>query len=148
MKLPRKNFLHKAPLPLRHIGRKGAWMLMEVIIALTIFSTGVVSFIVALNQTAKVSMVAQNKSLLFRLLEGALMEASTIPDIYEHNYTLTPEEMDISISVDISPIELFTKDDILMNDMWLIRVTGEWTEDDEMKTESLETYRYGRMYLP
>lgn len=121
---------------------------MEVIIALSIFSVGVVSFIVALNQTAQLSMVAQNKSLLSRLLEGALMEASTMPDIYEHDYELIPEEMDLRIFVSIAPVELHTQDEIMLNDMWLIQVTGTWNENNEERTETLETYRYGRMYQP
>lgn len=138
------------PCPSRKILAKarGAWLLMEVVIALAVFSAAVVSFVVALNQTAEVSLLAQSRSHVWRLLEGAVMEAMTEPELYENAYQYKLDELSMNISVTVTPLELQTQDSTELSDMWLIVVNADWIQDGEVHTEKVEVWRYGKMYQP
>ncbi len=156
MNLSRQSFRHvlsDGPTPVRArrpFRRRGGWLLLEVIMALAIFVTAVVSFIVALNSTAHLSMLAKQDSQVIRLMEGVLMESSTIPEMQEGEVTYD-YDMDgtlMTLAVSTSPIDLYTKDSNQLEDMWLVKVKANWIQDGEQKEETLETWRYGKMYQP
>lgn len=128
---------------------RGAWLLLEVVVALSVFSMAVVSFVIALNQTAEVSLHAQHKSLVWRLIEGAVMEAMTEPELTANEYSYDiQDEMDMQIIVAVSPLELTTKDETQLSDMWLINVKAIWIYEGEEQSEEVEVWRYGKMYQP
>ena len=131
-----------------HKGRRGGWLLMEVVIALGIFSTAVVAFIVALNKTAELSLLARQESMVSRLVEGAIMEAATSPEMKEEKYEYQLDEMDMKISVETKPIDLYNKDKAKLEDMWLVQVRASWMENGEEKEQTVETWRYGKLYQP
>lgn len=126
----------------------GGWLLMEVVIALGIFSTAVVAFIVSLNKTAELSLLARQESMVSRLVEGAVTEALTVPEMREQDYEYQLEEMDMKIKVETQPIDLLTKDNNHLEDMWLVRVTATWYQDGEEQKDMVETWRYGKLYQP
>lgn len=126
----------------------GGWLLMEVVIALGIFSTAVVAFIVSLNKTAELSLLARQESMVSRLVEGAVTEALTVPEMREQDYEYQLEEMNMKIKVETQPIDLFTKDNNQLEDMWLVRVTATWYQDGEEQKDMVETWRYGKLYQP
>lgn len=138
----------KSPARLRKCRKKGGWLLMEVVIALGIFSTAVVSFIVVLNQVAELSLLTRQESMVSRLIEGALMEALTVPEIKEEKYEYQLDETDMVITVDTSPITLVNKDQSQLEDMWLVKVTARWMQNGEPSEETVETWRYGKLYQP
>ena len=121
---------------------------MEVVIALGIFSTAVVAFIVALNKTAELSLLARQESMVSRLVEGAIMEAATSPEMKEEKYEYQLDEMDMKISVETKPIDLYNKDKAKLEDMWLVQVRASWMENGEEKEQTVETWRYGKLYQP
>ena len=128
--------------------KRGAWLLLEVVLAMALFSAVVVAFVVALNQTSELSLVAQQNSQIIRLMEGALMEASTVPTLSENIYDYKIEDLGLDLKVETKPIELFNQDKVQLEDMWLIRVTASWVENGFFQEEVLETWRYGKMYQP
>lgn len=121
---------------------------MEVVIALGIFSAAVVSFIVTLNQVAELSLLTRQETMVSRLIEGALMEALTIPEIKEEKYEYQLDETDMVIAVDTSPITLVNKDQSQLEDMWLVKVTARWMQNGVPCEETVETWRYGKLYQP
>lgn len=125
-----------------------AWLLLEVVVAMALFSAVVVSYVVALNQTTELSLSAKRDSQVFRLLEGALMEAATLPTLTESTYDYTLEELNMQLRIETQPIELYNVDKLLLEDMWLIRATAHWVQDGVTQEEVLETWRYGKMYQP
>lgn len=125
-----------------------AWLLLEVVVAMALFSAVVVSYVVALNQTTELSLSAKRDSQVFRLLEGALMEAATLPALTESTYDYTLEELNMQLRIETQPIELYNVDKLLLEDMWLIRATAHWEQDGVTQEEVLETWRYGKMYQP
>lgn len=152
MKLPLRD-RPIPPLPFTTFARKAGWLLMEVVVALGLFSAAVVSFVVALNRTAELSMHAQTKSHVARLIEGALMEASTEPEMreVEYEYDLSDQDsiselLGMKLEVTTEQINLKNKDDMELKDMWLIRVKATWSEDGVPYEEELETWRYEKLY--
>ena len=127
---------------------RGAWLLMEVIVAMAIFSAAVVSFVISLNQTAEVSLLAQSRSHVWRLIEGAVMEAMTTPELSENEYEYQLNELSMKITVTISPLELQNKDETQLSDMWLVAVKAEWFQDGAEHEEVIEVWRYGPLYQP
>ena len=62
--------------------RKG-FILMEVMIALTVFSMVGVSYMVALNEIAEILREMRRDSKMGRILQSELMKYATLPDIEE-----------------------------------------------------------------
>lgn len=140
--------ISKPPARRRKSRKTGGWLLMEVVIALGIFSAAVVSFIVTLNQVAELSLLTRQETMVSRLIEGALMEALTVPEIKEEKYEYQLDETDMVITVDTSPITLVNKDQSQLEDMWLVKVTARWMQSGEPCEETVETWRYGKLYQP
>lgn len=128
--------------------KHGGWLLMEVIIALSLFSMAVVAYVIALNNTSKLALLTQQEARINIILEGVLIEAATLPELEETKYEYTFDEFNMRVQVEVQPIQLQNKDGEELNDMWQITVNAQWLEDGQFREETFETWRYAKMYLP
>lgn len=129
-------------------GRKG-FMLLEVLLALGVFSAAAVGFVVALNRMAASAEMAQREMRITRILDSALQEALSIPLMEEGVTTVTVEENGMEIDTRIELLEnLENQEGSLLQDMFRIEVTANWYDNGQWERRTAETLRYGRMYQP
>jgi len=134
----------------RHsISRKRGFMLFEVVLALGIFAAAATGFVVALHRMAATAEMAQREMRLTRILDSALYEALSLPELEEGVTTVTVVETGMEIDTRIELMEqLENQDGQLLQEMFRIEVTAVWFENGEWRRRGVETLRYGRMYLP
>ncbi|MEI6653448.1 MAG: type II secretion system protein [Verrucomicrobiota bacterium] len=134
-----------------HPGRMGqrGFLLLEVILALAIFSATATGFAIALHQMAKAAALAQSELRLTRILDSALAETLSLPVLEEGNTTVPVGQTDMHLTTAIKILEgLENKDGETLQQMFLITVTVRWNEAGISKERSAETWRYGPMYQP
>ena len=132
-----------------HASRPRGFMLLEVILALAVFSAAATGFAVALHQMARAASLAQSELRITRILDTALDEALSLPVLEEGTISNPVGNGDIEMITDIKILEEFeNQDGQFLQDMFLITVTARWFENGEWIERSAETWRYGRMYQP
>ena len=132
----------------RPIQRRGGFALLEVLLAVAVFSIAATGFVVALHKTGDVAAATQREMKITRVLESALHEALSLPTLEEGKTTLELEDSGMEVDTLIEPIEMENQDGQLLQEMFRIEVTVFWLEDDEWQERSAETWRYARLYQP
>ncbi|HAT21065.1 MAG TPA: hypothetical protein DCS85_13000 [Verrucomicrobiales bacterium] len=134
--------------------RRGGFVLMEVMIALTVFSMVGVSYMVALNDIAEILREMRRDAKMGRILHSELMKYATLPEIeeLEESYPLE-EKNELEIQVVIRPLEdvveeqrMTTEKGRVMQQMYHVQVIGTWYEDLRWHERIAETWRYARLY--
>ena len=134
--------------------RRGGFVLMEVMIALTVFSMVGVSYMVALNDIAEILREMRRDAKMGRILHSELMKYAALPEIeeLEESYPLE-EKNELEIQVVIRPLEdvveeqrMTTEKGRLMQQMYHVQVIGTWYEDLMWHERIAETWRYARLY--
>jgi cell division protein FtsX len=129
--------------------RRRGFLLLEVILALAVFSAAATGFAVALHRMAAAATRAQSELRITRILESALDETLSLPVLEEGTVTNPVGDGDMEMITDIAILEdLENEDGQPLQDMFLITVTARWFENGEWIERSAETWRYGRMYQP
>ena len=138
----------------RRVGRRGGFVLMEVMIALTVFSMVGVSYMVALNDIADILREMRSDAKMGRILHSELMKYASLPEIQELEEVIELEEKnDLQIQVIIRPLEdvveeqrMTTEKGRVMQQMFHLQVIGTWYENREYQERTAETWRYARLY--
>lgn len=135
--------------PLRPIRRRRGFLLLEVILALGVFTAAATSFAVIFHQMARSAALTQSELRITRILDSALDETLSLPVLEESTFEDAVGDSDITMITTIKPLEEFEAEDgQILQEMFLITVTARWYEMGEWKERSAETWRYGRMYQP
>jgi len=127
--------------------RRG-FALLEVLLAVAVFSMAATGFVVALHKTGDIAAATQREVRITRALESALHEALSLPTLEEGKTTLELEDSGMEIDTLIEPIEIENQDGQLLQEMYRIEVTVFWLENDDWQERSAETWRYARLYQP
>ncbi len=136
------------------IRRRGGFVMMEVIMALTVFAIVGVSYMSALNEIAEILREMRQDAKMGRILQSELMKYATLPNIeeMEESYPLE-EKSELEIQVIIKPLEevveeqrITTEKGRVMQQMFHVQVIGTWYEDLEYHERTAETWRYARLY--
>lgn len=130
----------------------GGFLLLEVLLALGVFSMAVTGFAVALHRTADLAMQAQRGVKITRLLESALAEAISYPVLEEGTTSVPIEEMaeeglEIETTIELLP-EMENEEGQFLQEMYRIEVAARWFENGVRQEELAETWRYSRLYQP
>lgn len=134
----------------RKTRRRNGYLLMEVVIALAIFSLVAVGFTKALNKAADASDLAAKSVQITRILSSAMDEAISTPILEEQQIVVDLEERNMTITTLYEPMieELQNRDEQFLQDMWRITVIGTYMEDGNKIERSMVTWRYGKLYQP
>ena len=142
----RKGAFRKSP--------RGGFVMMEVIMALTVFAVVGVSYMSALNEIAEILREMREDAKMGRILQSELMKYATLPEIeeLEESYPLE-EKSELEIRVIIQPLEevveeqrITTEKGRVMQQMFHVQVIGTWYEDLEEHERTAQTWRYARLY--
>lgn len=129
--------------------RRRGFMLMESILALSLFAIVGVALITALNQIGKLAFEARRESVLARILDSELRAAMTVPTLEEGEVVKELDELKIEIKTIIEPMEdIENQDGRVLQQMYRIEVQASWYEDNQWNEMFVETWRYGRLYQP
>ena len=133
--------------------RRRGFLLMEVILALFVFSIAVTGFVIALSQTADLAAATQRELKLTRILESALAEAMSQPVLEEGTTSEPVAEMandGMEIETTIEPMEekFQNEDGQFLQEMYRIEVVAHWFENGIAQEQMAETWRYSRLYQP
>jgi prepilin-type N-terminal cleavage/methylation domain-containing protein len=132
----------------RPSSRQG-FLLLEVVLALAIFSIAATGLVVALNRTASVAFNSQSELKITRMLDSALDETVSIPVLEENESSYTVPGTNIELTTTIELIEdLENEDGQILQEMYRIQIMARWFANGEWQERAVETWRYGRMYQP
>ncbi len=133
---------------------RGGFIMMEVIMALTVFAIVGVAYMSALNEIAEILREMRRDAKMGRILQSELMKYATLPEIgeMEESYPLE-EKNELEIQVIIRPLEdvveeqrMTTEKGRVMQQMFHVQVIGTWREDLRWHERTAETWRYARLY--
>lgn len=128
--------------------RRG-FLLLEVVLALTVFGIAATGFAVAMKKTADAALMAQRQVQVTRILQSAMDEAISTPTMEERKTTIDVVELGMKIDTEIKKLEdLENQDGQPLQEMYRIAVTARWVENGRPEERSAETWRYARMYQP
>lgn len=129
--------------------RRTGFLLLEVVLALAVFAIACTGLTVAFHRMSDAASLAQSELRITRILDSALTEQLSFPNLEEGITQIPVEGTDIEIDVEIAPIEdLENQDGEILQQMFHIKVTANWFENGAWQSRSAETWRYNPMYQP
>ena len=153
-----RSYTNGAVCHARGVSRKlrAGYVLLEIIIALGLFSTVAVSLVKALQMTSRTASLIQDELRIDRILRSAMIDALSTPNLEEGSETvdltdITGDEVSFftgQIETIIEPMELENEDGQLLQNMFRIEVIFHWETQDGWQKQSAETWRYANLYKP
>jgi len=132
------------------------YVLLEIIIALGLFSAVAVSLVKALHMTSRTASLIQDEMKVDRILRSAMVDVLSRPNLEAGSETVDLTEItgdetsfeNSQIETIIEPIELENEDGQLLQNMFRIEVIFHWQTDDGWQEQRAETWRYANLYKP
>ena len=132
--------------PTYHSKPRG-FLLLEMILALTIFGIAATGFTVALRRMAEAATLAQNELRITRILDSALDETLSLPTLEEGVTKAEVSDTGIELATTIKLLEdLKEEEGQVLSEMYLITINARWYEGNGWKQRTVSTWRNGRMY--
>ena len=130
----------------RHSARNG-FLLLEMVLALAVFGMAATGFVVALHRMSATASMAQSELRITRILDSALDETISLPQLEEGESSTVVGETGIELVTTIEPIEeMETEEGQILQEMYRIKIRARWFAAGEWRTRDVETWRYGRLY--
>jgi prepilin-type N-terminal cleavage/methylation domain-containing protein len=133
------------------IPKPQAFTLLEVLIALFIFSIAVISLVEAINGTARATLIARRERQVTARLESILLEATRLPQTQKgagfnvvHESTL--KEGDVTYLIRMKPLELKNETGQPMRDMFDVTAAARWTEGSQTQEIVAETWVFRPLF--
>ena len=133
-------------------GKRG-FLLLEMVLALGVFGIAATGFVVALHRMSAVALLAQSEMRITRILDSTLEETLSLPVLEEGETSVTVTESmgesEVELITRVSLIEdLENEDGQILQEMYKIEVMARWLQNSQYQEQTVETWRYGRMYQP
>lgn len=126
------------------IKQKRGFVLLEIVIALGLFSLVAVSLTQALDQIAKTSKIARDESRVMRVMESVLAQVAHRPELKEKAETFKSSADGVEATAEVKKIKLITQNKSELSHMFSIKVNA-WITDGgtgKVLERSMETYVY------
>ncbi len=119
------------------------FVLLEIILALALFSLVAVGMTRALDQIAQTSKQARQESQVLRILESVMAEVAHQPELKPATLPFPKSSDGVDAVASIQRVKLMTKDKAELDHMFLIRVEA-WIQDGRKQVlkRSMQTYVY------
>jgi len=123
--------------------KSSGFALLEIILALALFSLVAVGMTRAIEAIAKTSTAARQEAQVLRVLESVLAEVAHQPEFKATSVSFNPTADGIDASASIEKVKLITKDKVELDHMFRIRAEA-WITDGRTRRmkRSMETYVY------
>lgn len=129
--------------------KRRGFLLLEMILALAVFSMAATGFVVALQRMSKVAALAHDELRVTRILDSAMNEVQGWMPIEVGEKALPVDAAGVEVLCRIDRIEdLQNRDGSTLDEIYRIRLTARWYQDGQWRTRESETWRNGRMYQP
>jgi prepilin-type N-terminal cleavage/methylation domain-containing protein len=135
--------------------RRRGFVLMEVVLALTLFGMVGVAYLVSLQDVAELLREMRREAKITRILDSELRKWMSLPQIEEGepDPSVLDERDQLEVRVVIRPLEdaveemrFTTEEGRVLQEMFHIQATASWYEDREWHERTAETWRYARLY--
>ena len=140
-----KTNLQQQTTPSRRLQRTASrgFVLLEIILAMALFSIVAVGMTRALDQIAQTSKAARMEAMVLRVLESVVAEVSHQPEFKKASINFPKTADGVDASARIEKVELRTKDKVVLDHLFIVRAEA-WLADgrDQMFKRSMETYVY------
>ena len=123
-------------------------MLMEVLLALSIFAIVATAFTKALNSLWRSTTFVKEELLITQILDSALQETLYLQTLEEGTVEIYIEERDVNIETIVMPLELENEEGNLLQQMWEITVIARYEQDDIDQERTVRGWRYLPLYKP
>ena len=130
----------------RFLSRRGpgGFALLEIVMALGLFSLVAVGMTRALDQIARTSKQTRQEAQVLRVLESVLAEVAHQPELKAGGVSFPKTADGVDANASIEKIRLFTQDKVELDKMFRIRAEA-WIQLDSRKPvlrRHMETYVY------
>ncbi|MBV6500015.1 MAG: hypothetical protein CJBNEKGG_02482 [Prosthecobacter sp.] len=118
-----------------------AYILFELIIALTIFSIGVLGLAQSLNASMEVANIL-NKEQRLRIGLRSFVEEIRRKPLNEMVTTLADTALGVTYTSTVEPVSLTMTQGGTLSDMYNLKVIASYTVGNELREESVDVYVY------
>lgn len=129
--------------------KRCGFTLLEVLLALAVFSIAALALVGTLSQIARVSSDAQRLLEIEQSLESLIDEYGKMPQVRELEEQIKPGEDGVAYRVLIQQVkDLQNQEGRFLQNTFRIQATARWDEGDGPIEMNAETYRYAGAFLP
>ena len=121
-------------------GRRGGFVLLEILMAIALFSTVSVAMVQALGQIADTSMVARREALMVGRLDSAITEAAQRVKWEDGVWETERDAFGISVTTRIDRAELWNREGLALEGIWRVGVEVVWSDGVRSESRISETY--------
>lgn len=139
--------------PRNRLVRREGFTLMEVLLAVLIFSLAVVSLVEAVNATGRTALLGRHERQIQARLDMLLLEATRAPDfmtkvgqgqLQDSKFT----EGDVTYVTRIKRLDLTNEEGQELTDVFEVTVTARWMEGREEQEVQASTWVFPLLFLP
>lgn len=124
-------------------------MLLEALLAITIFSISITGIVLALQSSSTLVQNVEREAWVQKQFKSVLTEAlkaSQSKEEFEERKVITLEDFGAEAVVDIIPSELESNEGEILNNLYDVIVTINWLQDNKKQEASLSTLHYYPLY--
>ena len=125
----------------KHAFRNRGYILFELIIALSIFSIGVLGLARTLNASMEVAQIL-NKEERLRIAIRSMVEELRRKPLNEMATTLSDVQLETTFTSSVDPVSLNMTRGNLMSDLYNLRIVASYRVGGEQREESVDVYVY------
>lgn len=126
--------------------KKPGFLLMEVILALFIFTIIATSFTKAIGLLWRNTSFVKEELVISQILDSALQEVLHLQQLEEGSTEVFVPERDVTLESVVYPLELENIDGNLVSEMWEIVITARYQQDGINQERSVRGWRYLPLY--
>ncbi|MFD2159062.1 hypothetical protein ACFSW8_09145 [Rubritalea tangerina] len=123
-------------------------MLLEALLAFSIFGIAVTSIVIALHTTAELSQDIVREQWVKQEAQNILKEVITAPrsgNDFERDETYVIDEF-TDARIVVEPLEAVNQDQDILDDLYSVTVTIYWDDDGQRAEQSFTTTHYSNMF--
>ena len=128
--------------------KSGGFLLMEVVLALFIFTIVATAYTRALSSLWRNTTFVKEELIITQILDSALHENLYLRTLEEGAFEIYVPEREITLEIQVTPLELENEEGTLLQQMWEVMVIARYEVDDREEERSVRGWRYLPLYTP
>jgi type II secretory pathway pseudopilin PulG len=126
--------------PLPSSSRSG-YLLLEIIIAMTIFLTAIIALTEALQMGMKTAAGIRRDNLI-RIGLRSFIEEQRRKQVSDMPTQTTDDQLGVTYSTSVDDLTLKNQDGTVLTDLYVLHAKAEWGEGSDAQSESVDLYLY------